>query len=127
MQMISNGKNNKIGSLGKLPNMANTIKSWFLPIIFGKVSREIVDYEEVISITEIKTQGVVQPAKTEDIELQVEGVRNWEWLEIHCLPNFDVGINDFIFYSGMKYKVMKKENFKQYGYIRYLICEAYNE
>lgn len=125
--MIKNANKNKIGSKSRLPNMSQTIMGWFLPIEFGIVTRQIVDYEPVDTITRIKTQGVVQPPKPEDIELQVEGVRNWEWQEIHCLPNLQVDVNQFIFYLDKKYKVMKKENFSQYGYMRYLVCEAYDE
>jgi len=124
--MIENGKNKLIGNT-TLPNMAETIKGWFLPIEFGVVTNVLVDFEQTIVIERVQTQGVVQPPQTEDIEIQPEGIRNWEWLEIHCLPNFQVKINDFIFYKEKKYKVMKKENFADYGYMRYLVMEAYDE
>lgn len=125
--MIKNAKNNKIGSKSRLPNMSQTIMGWFLPIEFGIVNRVIVDFEPVDTITKISTQGVVQPLQPEDIELQVEGVRNWEWLQIHCLPNLQVDINQFIFYKDRKYKVMKRENYEEYGYMRYIVCEAYRD
>lgn len=122
--MIQNANKRLIGSSG-LPNMSSTIIGWFQPIRFGKVIKSIVDFEEVSSIDYVDTEGAVQPYQPEVIEIQPEGVRNWEWQEIHCLPNFDVNINEFIKYKEKLYKVMKRENFTEYGYIRYLIEESY--
>jgi len=121
--MISNAKNN---SIGNLPNMSQTILSWFQPITFITLTKTVNNnFQEVITETETNTQGVVQPPKPEVIEIQPEGVRNWEWLEIHCLPNLQLNINEFIIYKGLRYKVMQKENYSAYGYMRYLILEAY--
>lgn len=123
--MIINGKNNKV-SRG-LPNMSNTIVGWFQPITFGIVTSEIVNFEKVESIEYIDTNGVVQPPKPEVIEIQPEGIRNWEWLEVHCLPNIQVDINEYIYYNNLKYKVMQRENYSAYGYVKYLILESYRE
>ena len=123
--MIINGKNNKIST--GLPNMSNTIVGWFQPITFGVVTSEIVNFEKVESIEYIDTNGVVQPPKPEVIEIQPEGIRNWEWLEVHCLPNIQVDINEYIYYNNLKYKVMQRENYSAYGYVKYVILESYRE
>lgn len=122
--MISNGKNIRIGG-GNLPNMSQTIIGWFQPITFGVVESSLVDFEKVETIKYVDTKGVVQPPKPEDIEIQPEGIRNWEWLEVHCLPDLMVNVNEYIYYNGLKYRVMQRENFSAYGYVKYLILEAY--
>lgn len=122
--MITNGKNRAILG-GNLPNMSQIIVGWFQPITFGVVTTTLVDFEKVENIEYVDTNGVVQPPRPEAIEIQPEGIRNWEWLEVHCLPNLQVNINEFIIYNGLRYKVMQKENFSAYGYVKYLILEAY--
>lgn len=122
--MISNAKNRTAS--GNLPNMSQTIISWFQPVTFITLKKTVNnDFEEVITETRINTQGVVQPPKPEIIEIQPEGIRNWEWLEIHCLPNLQLNINEYIIYNGLRYKVMQKENYAAYGYMHYLVLEAY--
>lgn len=123
--MISNAKNK---SVGNLPNMSQTIISWFQPLTFITLKKTVDNnFEEVITETKVNTQGVVQPPKPEIIEIQPEGIRNWEWLEIHCLPNLQLNINEYIIYNGLKYKVMQKENYAAYGYMLYRVLEAYRE
>ena len=126
MKKISNAGKRTISN-SNLPNMSETIKDWFQPIVFGLVSTEIVNYRAVNAISYINTLGVVQPAGNEEIELQDEGVRNWEWLEVHCLPNIQVKINEYIYYKNRKYKVKKRQDFEKYGYMRYVIMEAYDD
>lgn len=121
--MITNGKNRAVGNL---PNMSQTIIGWFQPVTFITLQKTVNDdFEEVVTETPVNTQGVVQPPKPEVIEIQPEGIRNWEWLEIHSLPNLQLNINEYVIYNGLRYKVMQKSNYAAYGYMHYLILEAY--
>ena len=74
---------------------------------------------------EIKTQGVVQPLKDKNLEILPLGTWNWEWLMVHCLPELNLEVNQYVFYDDKKYKVMAKKDWSKYGYIRYLLLEAY--
>lgn len=124
--MINNAKNIKIGQ-SKLPNMSQTIKDWFQPVTFGVVKTEIVDYERQITVENVNTQGVVQPYKPEPLEIQQAGVQSWSWLMIHCLPDLQLSNNDFIFYENTKYKVLMRSDYSKYGYMQYIVCEAFDE
>ena len=123
--MITNGKANKIGTGGKLPNMSNTIIGWFQDITFGVVTRTVVDYESVKTIQTVKTKGVVQPYQPTELDIQVAGSRSWNWLMIHCLPDLNLEENSYIYYKDIQYKVMKKYFYEEYGYYEYVICEGY--
>lgn len=122
---IVNAKNNKISSSG-LPNMSNTIIGWFQPITFGVVTRGTLDYDDTESISIVTTRGVVQPYKPTDLEIKEAGTRSWGWQMIHCLPDFVLENNQFIYYEGIKYKVMHNRPYDKYGYREYIICEGYN-
>lgn len=125
--MIISAKNNKLTNVNpSLPNMANTIKSWFLAISFKikKRERQGIDYVESTESV-INTMGVVQPLTMEELRIKPEGCRSWEWLLIHCLPDVELNVNQYIEYDGKTYKVMASKNFEKYGYRRYTVLEAY--
>lgn len=125
--MIISAKNKKLNNFNSnLPNMANTIQDWFLSISFDIIerTRQGVDWIEGSSTT-VNTMGVVQPPRDKDLEILPMGTWQWEWLLIHCLPDVQLENNQYIRYSGKKYKVMAKKDFTQYGYVRYTVLEAY--
>lgn len=121
--MLMNGKNKKIGNSG-LPNMAETIKGWFQNIEIGYLSVSNVDFEKVETISTIKTQGFLQPASWKVLQMLTEGQRAWSVFELYVLPDLDVSLSDYVFYRGKKYKVIKKEDYLDYGYLRYFLTEA---
>lgn len=124
---IVNAGSKKFGTGGGLPNMSQTIIGWFQDITFGVVTRSIVNYESVETVTQIKTRGVVQPYKPEALEIELAGTRSWNWQMIHCLPSLTLENNQFIYYQGVKYKVMQVLKYDEYGYREYHICETYDE
>ncbi len=109
-----------------LPNMSATIQGWFLNISFEVVERYMVGADWVKSepIT-IHTKGVVRPPSDKDLKILPEGTWAWEWLQIHCLPNLKLDTNQYIKYDGTIYKVMAKKDYSKYGYIRYIVLEAF--
>lgn len=125
--MINSAKNNLLTNTNSaLPNMSNTITSWFLDISFYTVERTMQGAEWVESQgQELKTKGVVQPPRDKDLKILPEGSWAWTWLMVHCLPDLNLEVNQFIYYDGVKYKVMAKKDWTKYGYIRYMLLEAY--
>lgn len=109
-----------------LPNMANTITSWFLNITFDIVERDLdgSDWTET-TVQTINTKGVVQPPRDKDLQIYPEGTWAWEWLLIHCLPDVQLETNQYIKYDGTTYKVMAKKDWSKYGYIRYTVLQAF--
>lgn len=125
--MINSAKNYLITNTNTaLPNMSSTITGWFLNITFEVIERTLngADWVETVTQT-INTKGVVQPPKDKDLMIYPEGAWAWEWLLIHCLPDVDLNLNQYIRYDSKVYKVMAKKDFKKYGYIRYTVLEAY--
>lgn len=125
--MIQSAKNFNIKNTNSsLPNMSNTITGWFLDVDFYEVERKLIGADWVEGKgKKISTKGVVQPPSDKDLKILPEGSWMWEWLMVHCLPNLKLEPNQYIYYDDKKYKVMSKKDFTKYGYIRYVILEAY--
>lgn len=109
-----------------LPNMSNVITSWFLDITLVVVERvlEGADWVEQDTKT-IKTRGVVQPPTPQELKIMPEGAWAWEWLTIHCLPDVDLEVNQYVRYDDKLYKIMNKKDWRKYGYIKYTLLEAF--
>lgn len=126
---MMNGKNQTLNNINSnLPNMSGTIQGWFLDITFKYVTRVIdEDSADFAEETEkiINTKGVVRPPSSKDLKLMPEGAWAWEWLQIHCLPDVKLDTNQFVIYDNKKYKVMSKNDYSKYGYIRYTLLEAF--
>lgn len=126
--MINSARNNLITNTNaSLPNMAETIKSWFLNITFEVVSRSIGDSADPVITVEqvINTKGVVQPPRDIDLKILPEGAWAWEWLMLHCLADVQLNTNQFVRYDGKIYKIMAKKDWRKYGYVRYMLLEAF--
>ena len=112
-------------SQSNLPNMSQTIIGWFQPITFVKLSRSVVDYEQVLTETRINTRGVVQPYKPEPLEIQQYGTQSWIWQDMHCLPDVTLKTDEIIVYQNIRYKVLYKKDYTEYGYVEYMLCETF--
>ena len=113
-----------------LPNMSQTIVSWFQDITFNVVTRGLTNVGDGVdwvpeSVQTINTQGVVRPPSDKDLKILPEGTWAWEWLQIHCLPNVQLDTNQYVEYENKRYKVMAKKDWSKYGYIRYTLLEAF--
>lgn len=113
-----------------LPNMSQTIQSWFQNITFNVVTRGLTNDGDGVdwipeSVKTIKTQGVVRPPSDKDLKILPEGTWAWEWLQIHCLPDVKLETNQYVEYENKRYKVMAKKDWSKYGYVRYTLLEAF--
>ena len=122
--MITNAKNKPLTYTG-LPQVGEVLPSWFQPLTFDLVTKVVVDYEVQEGIQTITTQGVRQPMSAQQLAIRPEGQRAWKWETIHCLPDVKLKVDDIIIFDGVKYRVMERWNWAEYGYLEYHICQAY--
>lgn len=125
--MIQSARNIKLNNTNSaLPNMSETIKSWFLDITLQIVERYMdgADWVEQEGET-INTKGVVQPPSPQDLKIMPEGSWAWEWLTVHCLPDVQLDTNQYIKYDGKTYKIISKKDWSKYGYVKYTLLEAF--
>lgn len=120
-----NAKNLQLpNNVGNLPDVSAAVMELLQPVTVEVIIQQMINgYYEPISKM-IATQATIQPMKQE-LAIKMEGERNWRWSMIHILPNVDLQNNDFITLFGIKYKIMGRENWFQYGYIMYHVVEAF--
>ena len=124
---LINARNRLLNNSNRnLPNMSNTITKWFLNISFQEVIRTQDGADWVEEDGQIyNTKGVVQPPRDEDLQIYPMGCWSWQWQMLHCLPEIQLTTNQYIKYDGVTYKVMSKKDWGKYGYVRYMLLEAY--
>ncbi|MDR3244657.1 MAG: hypothetical protein LBT79_07915 [Elusimicrobiota bacterium] len=124
--MINNAKDKLVNQSGAgLPQVGDILSGWFQSLEFEKVVKSIENYEVKETRTLIITKGVRQPLSPQAIYLKPEGQRAWIWQTIHCLPNIVLKNDDIIIFDEIRYRVMARLNWQEYGYVEYHICEDY--
>ena len=124
--MIINAKDKPLIYSG-LPQVGEVLPSWFQTMTFDVVTKTIVNYEVKETLTTITTQGVRQPMSAQQLSIKPEGQRAWRWETLHCLPDVKLQVDDIVIFDGIKYRVMQRWNWAEYGYLEYHICQAYEE
>lgn len=121
---IQNGCNVPLNvDTGTVPDVGGAMLDWFQPMSFGVVTTTVVAGRAKQVVVDTTFRGVVQPLRTRDLQLKPEGQRAWTWLEVHAQPVLALNVDDIIIYRGFQCRVMAKENFTIYGYIRYELVQ----
>lgn len=121
---IFNAKDRPLTYSG-LPQVGEVLPSWFQTLTFDVVTKAIVNYDVEETIFTITTQGVRQPMSAQQLSIKPEGQRAWKWETLHCLPDVKLKVDDIVIFDGVKYRVMERWNWAEYGYMEYHICQAY--
>lgn len=108
-----------------LPQMAQSVSTFLQNMTIAIVTKENVGgfVQEVERFR--KTMGCKQPASAEQISIRPEGERSWKWFTFHCLPDLVLTTDDRVTISGVRYRVMEKSDFSEYGYLEYLVAEDF--
>lgn len=104
-----------------LPNIANVLFSWFQNITVQIVINTLENFESLEEYNEVSTKAVIQPLEFKNLRVLSEGHRELEWYQLHCLPNLILKNNDVIIIKFKRYRVMKKKDYSDYGYLEYHI------
>ena len=125
--MINNGKDIKIGAQSNLPQMSEVLLAWFQDMTFDLVTKAITDFDLVETKTTVQTKGVRQPFSAQQLSIKPEGQRAWRWETLHCLPNVKLNPDDIVIFNTIRYRVMDKLDYSEYGYLEYHIVQDYKE
>lgn len=123
--MIMNGKDFKIGAQNNLPDVSDALLDWFQNMTFDLISKAITDYDLTETATTISTKGVRQPFSAQQLSIKPEGQRAWKWETLHCLPDVKLNPDDIVVFNGIRYRVMDKLDYSEYGYLEYHIIQDY--
>ena len=125
--MITNGKDIKIGAQSNLPQVAEALLTWFQTMTFDLITKAITNYDLTETKETITTKGVRQAFSAQQLSIKPEGQRAWKWETLHCLPDVQLKPDDIVVFNGVKYRVMEKLDYREYGYLEYHIIQDYTE
>ena len=109
-----------------MPNMANTLNNWQVPITLQIVKQDIANGDLVITTKKINFQGVWQPLKMEDLIMKPEGQRDWSWYYLHTKTHLKLNTADKVYFQNVRYKVMSVKNWGLNGYYEYELVADYS-
>lgn len=124
--MMNFSRNRTVAS--GMPNMADTLTGWEVPLTLIKITQSIVDGDRVENKQTINFLGVWQPLRDEQLQFKPENIRSWAWYWIHAKSGtLDLKTGDKIEFNNIRYKVMARKDYKLNGYIEYEVIEDYQE
>jgi hypothetical protein len=110
-----------------MPQITSAFRGWLSKITITKVFQKI-ENDGLVSDSEqsITFEGTVQPLSPQKLMTKPEGLRSWEWLQIHCFSSsLNLATNDIIVWKCKKYKVMGKLDYSLNGYVEYHAIEDF--
>lgn len=126
MSPISNAKDTLLSANpGTLPNVSGAMRGWFQPLTFTSIVKSVVNHQLVEVETEVAGFGVRVPFSPQQFKLVPEGQRAWKWEAVYTLPSLILNPDDKMVFGGTTYRVMSKQDFKEYGYVLYSIAQDY--
>lgn len=124
--MIQNANKKTVSqSTPGIPYVGDAITSFFQRIVFGIIQKTQVDGFTQEIIEEVENYGVRQPFSPEQLKILKEGERSWNWSNLHCATDLILNTDDRILIHGVRYRVMSKTDYTEYGYLEYSIVEDY--
>lgn len=128
---IINASNIPLNTIsGSIPQMGVTLADWFQNVTFGQVTKTTIGYQVQETLIEIHFWGLVMSDTGRDLDIRPSGERQWNNIIVYAQSapaGAIMGLipDDVIDFEGTRYRVMKKQNFALYGYVRFEMTENY--
>lgn len=120
MATIANGKNRPINAIaGTVPDVSGALTDRYQPLVFEKITKTMVAGDVVETGTPINFRGNVTPLDPRRLMLKPEGQRAWTWFQVFADPVLELEVDDEGAFQGVKTRVMVRDDFSLYGYVRY--------
>ena len=109
------------------PNVADVLDGWLQTLHAKKMTQTIVNGDIEETETPVTFRGMEQVQSPYQLSLHAEGERSWNWVDIYC-DYADFELDDIIILADKEYRVMKKDNWQEfgYGYYKYECVRDYN-
>ena len=125
ISMILQASKFRLSDLPSMPQVDLGVDRFLSPLIIEKLQVSVVDgFAQKVPIV-IKTLGVIQPMKPQELLVKPEGQRAWRWYTLHCSVNVELKPNDRVRIRNMVYKVMDKLDYSRSSYLQYGLIEDF--
>lgn len=113
--------------LAMIPRIKKALFGWQSVITLVKIEQSAVNYKNIETETVMTFKGVVQPADKEKLKISAIGERSWRALMIHTQEALFLNTGDKVEYSGVRYKILEKNDFSLNGFYEYILIEDYGD
>ena len=111
-----------------MPQMAQTLTGWEVPLVIIKITQSVVEGDLVVSEQTFNFMGVWQPLKSEDLQLLPEGQRSWEAVWIHAKSGqLNLETADKVKFNNRRYKITQKKDYGLNAYVEYMLIRDYED
>lgn len=109
---------------GGQPQVNGAFASWVSKITIEVYTQTVSDGLVSNVWTEYSFSGAVMPYSGEEMEYDMDGQRSWDSMQVFVANDVpDLRIGDRVRWSGKLYKVVRRWDFHQNGYRRYVMNE----
>lgn len=108
-----------------LPNMGATLTEWLQTITFTVVKKTTENFQVIETVKSIVFEGIVENVQPQNLDIRQEGQRKWRYISVWSTIDLELNPDDKFDYQRVKYRVMSKNDWSNYGYIQYECVEDY--
>ena len=121
---ITQAKNTPLCASVGLPDVSQVVNSFLQPMLIGIVQTTMINgyANEIIVYKKVKASR--QPM-AEQLAIRKEGDRSWRWHVIHATSELDLATNDVVVLKNIRYRVMQRIDWAEYGFREYHAIETY--
>lgn len=124
--MIINGSSKSLlQNSGTMPNVSGALLNWFQPITLGVLTKTVVDFKLVETVTSITFLGVWEQQSPESLEVKEIGERSWDQIGLWTQPGVALKTDDIVTRLGKQYRIMRKYDWSDSGYLQFELVENY--
>lgn len=108
---------------GTVPDVSGGMQDYYQPMVFTLVAKIVNGFQVEETGNPINFRGNIQPLSQRQLLLKPEGERAWTWFQVHSDPVLTLNVDDVVDYKGKQTRVMARQNFELYGYVRYELVQ----
>lgn len=123
---LFSAKDKPLFTSGNLPIMSDALLDWFQSMTFGIVQKQINDFQLQEIVSEYTILAVKQPFGPQKLEMVPAHQRAWKWETLHTVPNCILIPDDIVWINSVKYRVIEKLDYTEYGFLEYHIVTDYD-
>ena len=124
--MIPLGSRNTIDDSSQLPNVSQAVAGFLRKTRVGLVQKQLFK-GKTQEVPVWQDAMIFRQAIKEPIGITGEGNRSFKWHAIYTLPDLLLNNDDLICIGRKSYRIRNKEDWEEYGYLRYEAIEDYTE
>lgn len=126
MKRLNFTRARNLEELTNMPQMNETLNGWEVPLTLEIITQDIIDGYKVEKKEQINFKGVWQPLRDKELQFKPEGLRTWEWIQVHAKAGtLNLEPEDNIIFNSKRYKVMSIKDYSLNGYIEYHLIRDY--